>query len=132
MKAAEHTLGVKLPTSYLEVAGTYPGGHPTPDVFTVTAQDRTWTSCVGVLLSLDPSDVDNVFEYMRNLSIGDQLPLGLIPIGDDGGGDLLCLDYRETRLEPRVVYFSHDTDEGFIPIADSFKDFLATLSTSGE
>ena len=128
---AERALRVSLPPAYRAIIGRFSGGYPEPNEFTVVAGDRSWVSGVGVLLSLDRGDADNVFEYMNNLSVDAQLPSGVIPIADDGGGDLVCLDYRDSAQAPRVVYLSHDTShDAPIELAASFDDFLVLLDRS--
>jgi SMI1/KNR4 family protein SUKH-1 len=128
---AELILGRKLPSAYRLLAQAWPGGHPEPNEFQVKRGRRTWTSCVGVLMSLDPRHEDNIFECIKNLAVDDQLAHGLLPIIDDGGGDLVCLDYRSEP--PAVVYWAHELgdEEAVVPICPSFDAFLELLATEG-
>ena len=50
----------------------------------------------------------------------------VIPIADDGGGDFVCLDYRDGGTDPAVCYFQHELGE-LTPLAASFSDFCTML-----
>jgi hypothetical protein len=56
---------------------------------------------------------------------------GLIPFGDNGGGDLICFDYRKNRDtdNPPVVIWNHDMgfDHRVVFIANSFEEFIDML-----
>ena len=137
VNAAEAILGVSLPESYKKLAQRYPGGSPDKSEFKVKLSDqgRTWSSCIGGLLSLDPRKIDNVFACLVGLSREDGLPQGLIPISDDGGGDLICLDYRFVHEgPPSVVYWAHELggENGIIAIASSFDEFLEILEQEAD
>lgn len=129
MTGAELILGLKLPGSYRALAQAWPGGRPDADEFEVRHRSGSWRSSVGVLLSLDPRHTDNVFECIKHVAVDDQLPAGLLPIIDDGGGDLICLDYREGGDEPAVVYWAHELggDDAVVGLCSSFHEFLALL-----
>ncbi len=55
------------------------------------------------------------------------LKRGLVPIGGEGNGDMLVLDYR-TRADPTVLKFDHEigyrTDEPFYYLAGDFDEFV--------
>ena len=135
VRGAELILGYVLPSSYRSLVQQWPSGHPDRSDFPVQGGGRrgSWISCVGVLLSLDPRHTDNVFECLKNLAIDDQLPDGLLPVSDDGGGDLICLDYRHNSSAPEVVYWAHELsgEEAVVPIAPSFDAFLELLEREG-
>jgi hypothetical protein len=59
----------------------------------------------------------------------DQLPEGLVPFADDGGGDYMCLDYRNKPEAPGVVYWAHERGkhDSVFPLANSFSEFLDIL-----
>jgi hypothetical protein len=50
---------------------------------------------------------------------------GVLPIGRDPGGSLICLGYAGKRVG-KIYYYDHETDS-FINLADSFTDFLSCL-----
>jgi hypothetical protein len=80
-------------------------------------------SCVGVLLSFaadDPESIFAVYESMRSF-----LPLGAVPIADDGGGDFVCLDYS-SGTTPTIGYWHHGEDS-LVSVAPNFTAFLEML-----
>ena len=82
-----------------------------------------------MLLSLDWRRPENVWTVLGNLAIDGQLPERLFPIAEDGGGDLLCLDFRGGSAAPPVVYWSHEVGgaEGVVPVADGFTQLVSLL-----
>ena len=54
---------------------------------------------------------------------------GVYPFSRTGGGDYLCLDYRQNKENPKVVYFTHDTfyGEEYETIAESFDEWFESL-----
>jgi len=56
------------------------------------------------------------------------VPDGVIPFSRDGGGNLICFDYRETPDHPTVVFWDHEKcDDPPLYVASSFTDFLNKL-----
>ena len=53
----------------------------------------------------------------------------LIPFAENGGGNLVCFDYRSTKEEPPIVFWCHDDNEGEDVhfVANSFEEFLNML-----
>ena len=124
---AELILGRRLPPGYRRLVQRFPGARPSADVDLDDGRER-WLACVGVLLSLDPRRSENVFEAIASLAIDEQIPEEVVPIAQDGGGNMICLDYRAGD-EPAVVYWQHELDgeEAFVPIEASFDAFLEIL-----
>ena len=81
------------------------------------------------MLNFIPDDEYSILKTTERLLRNDRLPEGIIPFAEDGGGDQICLDYRQGRRQPRVVYWSHEEekDQSIFPLADSFTEFLAML-----
>lgn len=85
---------------------------------------------MGGLVSLGPpDDHDSVLACAEELHDNYGVSRQLIPIALDGGGDFMCLDYRESESEPKIVYWSYGAipDVAIAYIADSFTSFLAML-----
>lgn len=129
LRGAELLFGVTFPADYRECVRDNHGGHPEPRDFTVRGVSTPWRSCLAVLLSLDWRRPDNVWSVLAHLAVDGQLPDRLFPIADDGGSDLLCLDFRGSSGVPPVVYWSHDVGgaEGVFPVAASFAELLTLL-----
>src|SRR5262249_53716607 len=129
LRGAELLFGVKFPTDYRECVRVNHGGHPESRNFTVRGTTTSWGSCLAVLLSLDWRRPENVWSVLAGLAVDEQLPDGLFPIAEDGGGDFLCLDFRGGSAAPTVVYWAHEVggDEGVVPVAGSFAELLSLL-----
>jgi cell wall assembly regulator SMI1 len=56
-------------------------------------------------------------------------PENLIPFAEDGGGNLVCFDYRTTKEEPSIIFWCHDDPEGKDVhfVASSFEEFINML-----
>jgi hypothetical protein len=56
---------------------------------------------------------------------------GLIPFGDNGGGDMICFDYRNDRTtdNPPIVIWNHDMgfEHRVVFIANNFEEFINML-----
>ena len=54
---------------------------------------------------------------------------GVYPFSLTAGGDYLCLDYRQNKENPKIVYFTHDTfyGEEYETVADSFDEWYESL-----
>jgi hypothetical protein len=132
IRGAELLFGVTFPKDYRECIRVNHGGHPEPRDFVVRGLTTSWGSCLAVLLSLDWRRPSNVWAELASLAVDSQLPVGLFPIAEDGGGDLLCLDFRSDPGAPSVVYWSHEVggEEGIVPVAESFSALLAMLRES--
>ncbi|MBR1734338.1 MAG: SMI1/KNR4 family protein [Alphaproteobacteria bacterium] len=56
---------------------------------------------------------------------------GLIPFGDNGGGDMICFDYRNDKMtdDPPIVIWNHDMGlkHRVVFIANNFEEFINML-----
>ena len=56
---------------------------------------------------------------------------GLIPFGENGGGDMICFDYRKNRTtnNPPIVIWNHDMglEHRVVFIANNFEEFINML-----
>lgn len=129
LRGAELLFGVTFPADYRECVRVNHGGHPEPRGFTVRGASGAWGSCLPALLSLDWRRSENVWAVLSGLAVDGQLPDKLFPIAEDGGGDLLCLDFRGDTSTPPVVYWSHDVGgaEAVVQVATSFAELLSML-----
>ncbi len=128
----EHLLGVTFPREFRDVMQRCPGGHPVErsDFNLLHPGMGRVESCLGALLSLDPTDESGIVHTTRDLRQVHGLPAGVIPFAHDGGGDYMCLDFRATLDHPAVVYWAHEAtpEMALAPLARSFLEFLAMLA----
>lgn len=129
LRGAELLFGITFPADYRECVRVNHGGRPEPCNFTIQDATDSWGSSLAVLLSLDWRRSENVWSVLSNLAVDGMLPDGLFPIGEDGGGDFLCLDFRGGSVAPPVVYWSHEVgdEEGVAPVTSSFAELLSLL-----
>jgi len=82
---------------------------------------------IGVWLSLIPWDAESLWSTLATWP-EHGLPRELIPIGEDGGGNYVCLDYRQSDV-PAVVVWYHELEgeEGIFPVVSTFDEFLGIL-----
>jgi hypothetical protein len=123
----EDLVGTKLPPSYIAFLMFSNGGHPELDTFRFEAQGflQEWGVDVFFYISSDIDSTENiVWNYEHRWS---DAPKGILPIADDGGGNLICLDLTEPG-SGKVVLWIHDVpDQTLLPIADSFEEFIDLL-----
>ncbi|NIK62308.1 SMI1/KNR4 family protein [Kribbella shirazensis] len=136
--AAEQSLGVKLPSSYLELIRLRNGGVPRRRCF-ATPFATSWahdhieiTAILGIggHLGIDSNDGHGSRDLVREWDYPD---VGLVICDTPSGGhDTVMLDYSEHghAAEPRVVY----VDEDRVPreLAPTFADFVANLAACSE
>ncbi|UIJ69312.1 SMI1/KNR4 family protein [Bacillus cereus] len=62
---------------------------------------------------------------------GDLLGVALLPIAVLFAGDFLCLDFRESRSNPKVCVWDHENSAELEPVshhvADTFAEFMGML-----
>ena len=130
LRETESKLGVTFPPDFRDTALKHNGGVPNRTSFTYQ-HPRTGKSredSFAHLLSLRPQDEENVFEVMGSLAVDDQLPSGVIPIGGNGGGNFIGLDYRSGK-QPSVILWLHEenAEESVTQIARNFDELLQNL-----
>jgi cell wall assembly regulator SMI1 len=128
----ERALGVEFPSSFREIIQSCHGGTPVErrEFFYRDPTIGKMASGLGALLTLNLDDeLSGILETVHSMTSTGRLPDKVIPFAEDGGGDLICLDYREDPDHPKVVYWSHEEEpeRSIIPLADSFAEFLDEL-----
>jgi len=130
----EEAIGARLPEDYKAFVLSTNGGTPSPDTYVVNDGKEEWESNVFFYgLQTGPHSLyslpTNYEEYVG------RIPSGLIPIGNDYGGNLICIS---TGIESygqiffsHHDYFSYDDEEpsesGTHFLAPSFSVFYDNL-----
>lgn len=136
--AAEQSLGVILPSSYVQLIRLQNGGVPRRRCF-ATPFPSSWapdhieiTAILGIggHMGVDSDEGHGSRDLIREWDYPD---IGLVICDTPSGGhDTVMLDYSEggPATEPRVVYI----DEDRVPreLASTFADFVANLSACAE
>lgn len=124
IRRVEEALGVRFPTDYRDCVQHCHGGKPHPNMFWFDDPDiGNMGSSLGVLLSFNPDDSENILDTYRRLS--PFLPPSIIPFADDGGGDFMCFNFHQPG--PSSVAYWHHGEEDVVPLSDSFSSFLDLL-----
>lgn len=134
----EAEIGCSLPESYRRFLLDYNGGRPEPAHFPVTWKGQPFATrfpydSVHFLFGFvegGPGDIIRNFQDYR-----ERIPEGMIPVGNDPGGNLLLLGCTEPNIGKVFLWVQdEEADEGEKPdyrnvgfIADSFDDFLGVL-----
>ncbi|MGY3804337.1 SMI1/KNR4 family protein [Pigmentibacter ruber] len=146
LKEFEKVSGLKFPASYVELMLKFNGAEINNYItsFVIYYEDGTKypnVFGVGAFLAFGEENVrikSDLVEWNYDKSNFDSnypLPDFLIPISEDGGGNLVCFDYRHDHNtdNPRVVFWLHEEagqlEEGLEVyfIANSFDEFLECL-----
>lgn len=122
---AERALGVKLPADFLAVATIHQGALPEPSSFDIP--DST-SSAINYLLHFEAEPFTSNIVARRE-PVVDVMPDKVVPFAADGGGNLLCFDYRADPAHPSVVFWDHESEDKdqVQLVARSFTDLLAKL-----
>ncbi|MET3928812.1 hypothetical protein ABIE51_000699 [Lysobacter sp. OAE881] len=124
INGAELLLGVQFPSGYRRIALAFDGAFGDLD-FPLPGTGRRAQASIGHWLSLIPWRSSSVWSWLACWG-EHQLPRAVIPIAENGGGDLLCLDYR-SGSEPSLCFWFHELGEdGLYPVAESFDSWLRT------
>lgn len=126
----EKLISAELPSSYIALLMFSNGGHPELDTFYFEAEGSRQEWSIGRFfhISSDLESTENVVWNYKNRWSG--APREFLPIADDGGGNLICLDLTDPGNN-RVVLWVHDIpDQPIVYIAGSFKEFIEALTTN--
>lgn len=132
----EKKIGRNFPLSYKKIAAEYNGAFSKgKDAFKFFNNLTQGDSIYGLGLLHAYGDVDSVTETMEWswANKPESFPNGLVSFSRDGGGNLICFDYRSdpTTNNPPIVVWHHEgrpgTNEEISPVASSFDEFLDLL-----
>jgi hypothetical protein len=91
---------------------------------------------VGLVFRIDPLSTDLSEETVEQYLFDppEFFPENLVSFAGDGGGNLICFDYRATKENPPIVFWCHDDSEGEDVhfVANSFEEFINMLHESEE
>lgn len=126
----EKRLGTSLPADYRAFLHQYNGGQPQPTGFCI--KENSDGSGVNQFYGLHDGPRWFSIDGCTNAEWG--VPSELLPIGDDGLGNLICIGSRgkyagEIYFVDHDIHPYHEPDsfEGVTKIANSFSDFITSL-----
>jgi hypothetical protein len=125
---------IEFPKDYIEFIIQHNGGIPEPNFFEIPNQDGNG-SYVDLFFGIDvPSyaNLKDILEVYKN-----RLPEGFVPIGEDPGGNLICIGTRIPYIGNIYFWDHHDElDESGLSkkdmsnmywLADNLFDFIDNL-----
>lgn len=124
----EAKYAVFLPVQYRDFLLEYNGGNVKPNVFKIS--DDEGETALNTLYGLDINEsydeLSSVFD-----SLYGEIPNEFISIGDDSGGNQICLGTSE-EYAGKIYIFLHDIEptekmSNMFLISDSFDSFLDSL-----
>jgi hypothetical protein len=124
----EEVIGAALPSSYVSFLMYSNGGWPTA---ASTFYDRTegskqeWGVSHFFHLCSGPDSFESVLHQYRHRWEG--AAREILPIADDGNGDLVCLELSESGSGRVIVWVHDDPDLPIVEVADSFEEFIDSL-----
>lgn len=101
----EATKGINIPKKFKEFLLDSNGGFPEPNEFLIS--DEQGSSCVNILFGIHSEKFDNLSKYVERYK--NRLPKGFIPIGDDPGGNLLCVGI-EGEYTDQIHFWDHEEE----------------------
>jgi hypothetical protein len=130
LRGAELLIGVKFPESFRQVALLFDGSSGDAD-FPVPGT-RRGAGSIGLWLSFLPWAPNSVWSWLSFWREHD-LPRAVVPFGEDGGGNLICLDYRFSTT-PSVSIWYHELNgpDVIYPVADDFQQWLSSVAACGD
>jgi hypothetical protein len=103
INAYEKAHGISFPADYRAIVLEHNGERPRPNSFDTR---NTKGRVADILLSFNRSDRVNIWDVTSWLK--DSLPLKIVPIISDPGGNYICYDF--TNPSPTIVFWNHETD----------------------
>ncbi len=127
----EKRLGTSLPSDYRNFVLQYNGGVPEPAGFWV--KENSFGDEVYLFYGLH----NGPMWFSIDFSIGDEqygIPKGLIAIGEDGGGNFICLGIEEGN-KGDIFFLDHEIHpydnpnslDGITKLANSFSEFISNF-----
>ena len=121
-------IGVDLPEDYINLVQEHDGSTPIPKCFDMQHRKEAVFSSLLSFSTTDESTILEKYNDMKSISPSKLL----LPFANDPFGNLLCFDYRDTKHNPKIVFWDHeaDVDSGQDPISsveNSFSEFIDKL-----
>ena len=126
VSAFESHFGVVLPDDYVAFLRHSNGGHPEKNAYRPSGsiESALWGVSRFYYLANEESEPEGVWSATK--SWRRELPMPVIAIGNDGGGNQILLAFD--TVPPRVILCIHDEGMRTIHVADSFGEFIDSLT----
>lgn len=129
----EQENSLKLPGQYKNFLLEYNGGYAEPNIFKISDEqgESALNTLYGLDISEDYDELSSVYETLDGI-----IPANFISVGDDAGGNQICLGLDGTDRGKIYVWIhdmgaDDDMSDMFL-LADDFSSFLDNLYEDGE
>ncbi|MCE3200953.1 SMI1/KNR4 family protein [Paenibacillus sonchi] len=120
--------GISLPDQYKGFLQEFNGGRPVPKMFKIS--DEQGPDIVRLFFGIG----DMYGNLDENIKIyEDRLPIGFVPIGNDPGGNVICIGTDE-EFAGKIYFWDHEEEpedpddmSNVYLLANSFSDFLEQM-----
>ena len=138
IKNIEIKYKIKLPMMYCNFISKYNGAYILSRIFDYNDPNVNGKNSDSIAFE----KVENIISDIKILQSGEdpdwdlkyRFEDGLIPFGENGGGDMICFDYRknQTTDNPPIVIWNHDMGlkHRVVFIANNFEEFINMLHES--
>ncbi|WP_449601286.1 SMI1/KNR4 family protein [Paenibacillus sp. Marseille-Q9583] len=123
----ERTHNIKLPESYKEFLITFNGGHPEPNLFNISDVGESVVNVFyGLKISKSYDELLNAYESLEG-----SIPEGFLSIGDDSGGNQICLGISG-EYYGKLYFWFHDIEDNdevdnMVFLSNEFDEFINNL-----
>ncbi|MDA7026852.1 SMI1/KNR4 family protein [Bacillus sp. CLL-7-23] len=128
IKTFEDDYNVTLPEEYKNFLLEYNGGDVNPNVFKISDEqgESALNTLYGLNISAEYDELSSVFDSLEG-----ELPQELLSIGDDSGGNQICIGISGNYFG-KIYIWMHDIEEGeymdnVFFLANNFNEFLDSL-----
>lgn len=104
-----------LPSKYKNFLLKTNGGQPEPNIFLIS--DEQGASGVNGLFGIYTGGYEDVEKRMEIFK--GRLPNGFIPIGDDPGGNLICLGINKKYYE-KIYFWDHEEEADYPDMSNMY------------
>ena len=107
IKSIEAMYNLSFPDSYLKHLLAYNGGQCEPNIFEFVENEIVTESDIDWFLAIYDGEFDNLEDYIKTYKIEKtRLPLDLIPIAHDSGGNLICISSKNGG----IYFWDHEKE----------------------
>ena len=107
IKSMEAMYNLSFPDSYLKHLLAYNGGQCEPNIFEFVENEIVTDSDIDWFLAIYDGEFDNLKDYIKTYKIEKiRLPLDLIPIAHDSGGNLICISSQNGG----IYFWDHEKE----------------------
>jgi cell wall assembly regulator SMI1 len=125
----ESEIGLVLPEDYRNFLMLHNGGNPDPSLFPLTGDPLNPYGILRRLYCICPGDPLNLID--NYFLTKDRLPNGILPIGEDSFGNLICIGLLQNNFG-KIFFWDHEEEINQINkniyfVANSFTELLNML-----